>query len=177
MWCLYAAPLLIGCDLTKIDDFTLGLLSNAEMIEIDQDELGAAAASVHSNAVCEVWARPLADGDIAFGVYNHTTNGVTAAFDLAKTLGMEGKWRIRDVWRQADVGVLEGQFRVELPAHMTYVYRARPAGGRFCEALTDVRNLTWVRKIEALRPLIPPETAANSGPPGTVQPKGFKFSP
>jgi len=177
-WCLQAAPLLIGCDLTKIDDFTFGLIGNAELVAIDQDALGAAAACVSSNDVHEVWARPLADGDIAFGVFNPNEYDVKASVDLPRDLGMEGPWNVRDVWRQRDLGTVADKLSLDLPARMTYVYRARPAGGgRLTPTLTDMRNLSWQRVVERKRPLVPNDPAANSGPPGTVQPKGFKFSP
>ncbi len=72
LWCLLAAPLLIGCDLTQMDDFTLGLLTNDEVLAVDQDPLGKQATRVKEDpaAGVEVWARPLADGTIAVGLFN-----------------------------------------------------------------------------------------------------------
>src|SRR5262249_53597885 len=72
LWCLLAAPLLLGCDLTQLDDFTLGLLTNDEVLAIDQDPLGKQARRVKEGrrAGTEVWARPLADGTVAVGLFN-----------------------------------------------------------------------------------------------------------
>jgi alpha-galactosidase len=72
LWCLLAAPLLIGCDMTELDEFTISLLSNDEVLAVDQDELGKQARRVHEDrrAGTEVWARPLADGTIAVGLFN-----------------------------------------------------------------------------------------------------------
>ena len=62
LWSMLAAPLLIGCDLTQVDDLTKRLLMNHDVIEIDQDPLGKPATRVHKDGDLEVWARPLADG-------------------------------------------------------------------------------------------------------------------
>ena len=179
MWSLFAAPLLIGCNLAEADDFTLGLLSNPEIVEIDQDPLGAAAAPVSVNPFFEVWARPLADGDIALGVFNPSgTQDVRAKIVFCRDLGLVGSWSFRDVWRRRDMGDFRDFFEVELPAHMTYVYRIRPSGdGRLLGHLSDIRNLAWQRTFELKRPIIMHELNANSPKPGGGQPRGFKFSP
>jgi alpha-galactosidase len=72
LWCLLAAPMLIGCDMTKFDDFTLGLLSNDEMLAVNQDPLGKQAARIKDDVEhgVEIWARPLADGTTAVGLFN-----------------------------------------------------------------------------------------------------------
>jgi alpha-galactosidase len=72
LWSLLAAPLLIGCDMTQFDDFTLGLLTNDEVLAVDQDPLGKQATRVKDDTTAgiEIWARPLADGTIALGLFN-----------------------------------------------------------------------------------------------------------
>ncbi len=72
LWSLLAAPLLIGCDMTKFDDFTLGLLSNDEVLAIDQDPLGKQATRLKEDKEkgIEIWTRPLADGTVAVGLFN-----------------------------------------------------------------------------------------------------------
>ena len=72
LWCLLAAPMLIGCDMTKFDDFTLGLLTNDEVLAVNQDPLGKQATRVKDDASTgsEIWARPLADGTMAVGLFN-----------------------------------------------------------------------------------------------------------
>ena len=179
MWALFAAPMLIGCNLAEADDFTLGLLSNPEIVEIDQDELGAAAAPIQCHPFFEVWARPLKNGDIALGVFNPSgVQDVTAKVLFWRDLGLTGTWRFRDVWRQRDLGDFKELIEVELPAHMTQVYRIRPGkDGRMLAHLSDIRNLSWQRVFERKRPIIMNEMNANSPPPGGDVPKGFKFSP
>ena len=70
LWCLLSAPLVLGCDLAKLDPFTVGLLSNDEVIGLDQDPLGRPAVRVVGDYFHEVWMRPLADGSYAVGVFN-----------------------------------------------------------------------------------------------------------
>jgi alpha-galactosidase len=72
LWCLLSAPLLIGCDMTQIDDFTISLLSNDEVLAVDQDPLGKSATRVREDLQTgtEVWMRPLSDGTIAVGLFN-----------------------------------------------------------------------------------------------------------
>lgn len=72
LWCLLASPMLIGCDMTQMDDFTLSLLSNDEVLAVDQDPLGRQATRVKEDldAGTETWARPLADGTTAVGLFN-----------------------------------------------------------------------------------------------------------
>ncbi|HLJ57810.1 MAG TPA: putative Ig domain-containing protein [Chthonomonadaceae bacterium] len=72
LWCLLAAPLLIGCDLTQLDPFTVSILTNDEVLAVDQDPLGKQARRVKEDKArgIEVWARPLFDGTIAVGLFN-----------------------------------------------------------------------------------------------------------
>jgi len=150
LWALVASPLMIGCDLTQLDDFTLSLLTNDEVIEIDQDPLGKGAARVAEGKGWEVWARPLANGDVAMGLYNKTLKEREIKVGL-KALGLEGKWRVRDCWRQADEGVFEGEYELSVPGHATHLIRLSPAGGRLRPGLTDIRENAWRMEVEKLK--------------------------
>ena len=145
MWAMCAAPLMIGCDLGKADALTLSLLSNDEVLAIDQDELGAAAACVEEGDDWEVWARPLADGSIAAALFNKALRPQRIALDPAK-LGLEGPWAVRDVWRQRDDGIVTGKYEVEVFGHATHLIRLTPrSGGRLREGLKDIRLQTPMR--------------------------------
>ena len=102
LWCLLSAPLLIGCDLTKLDDFTLGLLTNDEVLAVDQDAVGREATRVSQNGDAEVWAKPLADDSWAVGLFNHGEQPVVVSLDVSQ-LKFSGGQRIRDLWRQKDL--------------------------------------------------------------------------
>ena len=143
MWALLAAPLMIGCDLTKLSPFTRSLLTNDEVIEIDQDELGKAAGCIAEGDGWEVWARPLADGSIAAGLYNKSGFERMVPFDLKKA-GLLCKWLVRDVWRQEDEGVFMGVYEASVPGHATHLVRLRPCRcGRLRDDVTDVRDAAW----------------------------------
>jgi len=116
LWCLLTAPLLIGCDMTQMDDFTLSLLTNDEVLAVDQDPLGHQAARVAQDGQLEVWAKDLEDGSKAVGLFNR---GVKETSVTAKwsELGLNGKQTVRDLWRQKDLGRFAGEFSTRVPRH------------------------------------------------------------
>jgi len=116
LWCLLAAPLLIGCDMTAMDDFTLSLLSNDEVLAIDQDPLGRQAGRVSQDGTAEVWAKDLEDGSKAVGLFNRGDAEVDVTAKWSD-LGLTEKSRVRDLWRQADVGEFDGEFHAKVPRH------------------------------------------------------------
>ena len=141
LWALVAAPLMIGCDLTRLDAFTLALLTNDEVIEIDQDPLGKGAACIFNDVGYEIWARPLADGSIAVGLFNKCRAELTIPFEMER-LGILCKWKVRDVWCQEDVGVFAGRYETAVPGHATKLLKLTPlACGKLRDGLTDVRDL------------------------------------
>ncbi|WP_337041952.1 NPCBM/NEW2 domain-containing protein [Emticicia sp. 17c] len=139
MFSLLAAPLLIGCPIEKLDAFTLSLLSNDEVIEINQDPLGKGGRLVLNENGVEVWQKPLEDGSYAIGLFNtadfgktpqsyfHWGNEKTKTFTLDLTkLGLKGKYNIRDVWRQKDLGTFSQLFKSEIRHHGVVLVRVFP---------------------------------------------------
>ena len=70
LWCLLSAPLLIGADMSQLDPFTFNLLANDEVLAVNQDALGRQAARVAKDGEAEVWAKEMADGSKAVGLFN-----------------------------------------------------------------------------------------------------------
>ncbi len=124
LWSLLASPLLIGCDMTRFDDFTFGLLSNTEVLDVNQDPLGKQASRISKAGDLEVWAKDLEDGSKAVGLFNrgNKRTEVTAAF---KELGLEGKYIVRDLWRQKDIGTFEDAYRAFVPSHGVVLVRIK----------------------------------------------------
>jgi alpha-galactosidase len=116
LWCLLAAPLLIGCDMTALDDFTLSLLSNDEVLAVDQDTLGHQAGRVAQEETAEVWVKDLEDGSKAVGLFNRGEDEATVTAKWSD-LGLTGKKQVRDLWRQADLGTFESDFHAKVPRH------------------------------------------------------------
>ncbi len=128
LWSLLAAPLLIGCDMSQMDDFTRGLLTNSEVLAVDQDPLGKQAWPVVRQDAAEVWARPLADGAWAVGLFNRgplPANVKVAWADLK----LGGPQPVRDLWRQRDLGTHADGYQTAVPSHgavLLKVGRAKP---------------------------------------------------
>jgi alpha-galactosidase len=123
LWSLLAAPLLIGCDLTAMDDFTKALLTNDEILAVNQDPLGKQAVRVDRlEKGCEVWARPLSDGTQAVGLFNRGKEKATAKVDFAK-LGLGGEQPVRDLWKRKDVGKATDSWSAEIPPHGAVVIK------------------------------------------------------
>ena len=124
-WSLVAAPLIFSGDITRMDDFTLGLLCNDEVIDVDQDPLGHAAHRALKQGKSEVWVRDLEDGSKAAGLFNHADTEATVAANWTD-LGVHGKQTVRDLWRQKDLGQFEDRFSAAVPRHGVVLVRITP---------------------------------------------------
>jgi len=116
MWSLMAAPLFFSGDMAKLDEFTLNVLCNAEVIEVNQDALGKQARPLVMNDETMVLAKPMEDGSLAVGMFNLCES----ARELIVTweqLGLEGSHRVRDLWRQQDLGQRSESFRAKVDRH------------------------------------------------------------
>ncbi len=113
LWALLAAPLIIGGDLAAIDEFTLNLLCNNEVLAVDQDPLGKQASLLLEDGTLQVWGRPLSDGTRAAGIFN--MGELPVKVDVAGQLaaaGMTDTGSCRDLWRQTACPQ-----SVRIPAH------------------------------------------------------------
>jgi len=122
LWCMLAAPLILSGDITRLDPFTLSLLTNDEVIEIDQDPLGRSALRVATNGNCEIWAKPMEDGSKAVAIFNRGGADETAAVKWTD-LGLTGKQLVRDLWRQKDLGTCDNQFSTSVGSHGVVLLR------------------------------------------------------
>ncbi|HEX3009087.1 MAG TPA: glycoside hydrolase family 27 protein, partial [Bacteroidales bacterium] len=116
LWSLLSAPLLIGCDLTRLDDFTLNLLTNDEVIAINQDPLGKQATPKVKKDNIQVWVKDLEDGSKAVGIFNLGEKREKVSV-LFSDLGLNQKQAVRDVWRQRDLGEQDKSFDANIGPH------------------------------------------------------------
>ena len=126
LWSLFAAPLLIGCDMEKLDDFTLNLLTNDEVIEINQDPLGKEATCVQSIGELRIYVKELEDGSRAVGFCNFGRDIVELSYNDFDKLGINGLCNVRDLWRQKDMGTIEtknGHLELKVPVHGVLLYK------------------------------------------------------
>lgn len=128
LWCLLASPLLIGCDLEQIDDFTLGLLTNDEVLAVNQDALGVQALLVGgSNAgPLRIYAKPLEDHSVAVGLFNTGDKSATIRVTWSD-LERQGPQLVRDLWRRRDLGTFTDSFETDVTAHGVVLVRLSPA--------------------------------------------------
>jgi alpha-galactosidase len=116
MWSLMAAPLIFSGDMAKLDAFTLNVLCNHEVIEVDQDPLGKQARILRQTRRELVLVKDLEDGSKAVGLFNLGPVPVPMSVRW-DAIGLSGQQRVRDLWRQRDLGSLESQFEAEVPRH------------------------------------------------------------
>lgn len=124
LWSISAAPLVFGGDMTKLDDFTLSLLNNDEMIDINQDTLGKAGYPVAYQGSSEIWYKPLEDGSVALAFFNRG-NDETRITAKWQDLRLDGEWVVRDVWQRKDAGIFTGEYTAIVPKHGSHYVRLR----------------------------------------------------
>jgi len=116
LWSILAAPLLAGNDLSKMTPETLDILTNKEIVAVDQDAKGQQGRRVAQEGPLEVWAKPLADGSVAVGLFNRgeSVNPITVKF---KDLGIRKQVQVRDLWQHKGLGSFDGGFTAQVPRH------------------------------------------------------------
>jgi alpha-galactosidase len=125
MWCLMAAPLIFSGDMDKLDEFTLNILCNAEVIEVDQDPLGKQAPIIAQTNEYFIMAKYIEDGSKAVGLFNTAETAINIAVSW-KDLGIEGPHRARDLWRQKNLGTYKNSFEAKIPRHGVKLIRIFP---------------------------------------------------
>jgi alpha-galactosidase len=116
LWCMLAAPLLAGNDLSKMTKATLATLTNQEVVAVDQDPKGAQGHRVSQLGPLDVWVKPLADGTQAVGLFNRgeSLNPVTVKFS---DIGVTGSAGLRDLWAHKDLGSFKDHYTASVPKH------------------------------------------------------------
>lgn len=126
MWCLLSAPLLLGCDMEQLDPFTLSLLTNDEVLAVNQDTKVDPARQAYSEDRVEVWTKKLDDGSTAVGIFNRNSGAVTHALKWSKA-GVPAAGVVRDLWRQKDVPNAAEGVELILPPAGTFLFKISPA--------------------------------------------------
>ena len=126
MWCMMAAPLMITCNISKMDDATKEILMNPEIIAIDQDRLGKQGFRVARKGATEVWAKPLTGRRLAVALLNRGEQKTTITaerkdFEVdsldGKQLFPRGSYTLRDVWAHKELGTFTTDFSAEVEPH------------------------------------------------------------
>jgi alpha-galactosidase len=126
-WALLAAPLMAGNDLRAMSAETREILTNREVIAVDQDPLGMQGRKVRDNGPQEVWMKPLADGSRAVILFNRGTEAGDIAVSWEEIgLAPAGQALVRDLWKKADAGSFRGRFEAKAGPHDVVMVRITP---------------------------------------------------
>ncbi|MDN3580062.1 glycoside hydrolase family 27 protein [Mucilaginibacter flavus] len=134
LWCMLSAPLAAGNDLRNMSPQTQSILTNKEAIAIDQDALGIAATRIYQADSLEVWAKPLANNQLAVCFLNRSTVAKDVAYKWQEHTinNEEGKlnadfaqavYKLHDVWTKKDIGTTKKEFKQTLAGHSVVMLR------------------------------------------------------
>lgn len=160
LWCIMSSPLLIGCDISTISDNALKLISNQELIALNQDTLGLQAEVVKKEKEVYLLAKDIEKRNStskAIAVYNSSDAAATMTIDFEKDLYLMGKVKFRDLFKQEDKGSFDKNYSVTVPAHGTRIYRVE--GEKRIETVRYEAETGWLKKYQDLRKA---ETARHS---------------
>lgn len=129
LWCEMAAPLITGNDLANMTDATKEILLNKEVIAVDQDSLGKQGVKVHDYGDQEVFAKPLANGDVAVVLFNRGSAGTIISTTPEEIgIGTSPAYKLRDLWSHTDM-LTAGTISASVPSHGVVMYRVSKAQG------------------------------------------------
>lgn len=132
LWCILAAPLMSGNDLRNMTNEVKQILTNREVIAVDQDPLGMQGRRVKRDGDREVWAKQLADGGRAVVLFNRgpKSQEVSVSWtDVGYPQHLAAQ--VRDLWAHKDLGKLTGKFSAEVPSHGVVMVTIKPQADRF----------------------------------------------
>jgi alpha-galactosidase len=123
LWAMMPSPLIFGGMMTKLanDSWTLALLTNDEVLAVNQDELGNRAKRISQQSNTEVWARDLADGRKAVALFNRATQDASVSVTFSQ-LGLTGSPAVRDLWNKKDVTGMTSGITVNVPHESALMY-------------------------------------------------------
>jgi hypothetical protein len=125
LWAISASPLYLGDDLTRLDETGVDLLTNREVLAVDQQGLPARPVTPVGDA--QVWGVKNADGSYTIALFNLGAKPTTVS-GYFSSFGFDGVAKVRDLWRQKDVGNADGSVAAKLPAHGSRLFKVTPNG-------------------------------------------------
>jgi alpha-galactosidase len=126
-WALFAAPLMAGNDLRSMSAETREILTNPEVIAVDQDSLGMQGRKVRGNGPQQVWMKPLGDGAKAVILFNRGTEAGNIGVPWEDIgLAPVSKALVRDLWKKVDVGSFAGRYEAKVAPHDVVMVRITP---------------------------------------------------
>jgi alpha-galactosidase len=127
IWCILAAPLIAGNDLRNMDADTRAILTNGEVIAVDQDPMGSEGRRVKKDGETEIWSKQLADGGRAVALFNRgaAETKITVSWtDIGYPATLPAS--VRDLWLHKDLGAAPGSFSASVPSHGVVLVKIKP---------------------------------------------------
>lgn len=124
LWAILAAPLMAGNDLSQMTPYTVELLTNPEVIAVDQDPLGKQGYRIAQEGPFEIWMKPMADGSKVVGLFNRQRNTEQMTVNFAE-IGITGGATVRDLWLRKDLGTFTDKFTAYVPMHGVVLVRIK----------------------------------------------------
>jgi alpha-galactosidase len=127
LWAILAAPLIAGNDIINMSDEIREILTNKEVIAVDQDSLGKQGTRVKDLGDLEVWARQLHDGSRAVVLFNRGKDAAEISFEWTD-IGYPNtlKANVRDLWKHEDIGKFVGGFSAKVNGHDVVMIKVIP---------------------------------------------------
>src|SRR5579859_8014103 len=109
-------PTFASADLTTVSPASLAIMTNREVLAVDQDAAGIQGHRVSEEGPLEVWVKPLADGSKAVGLFNRGESPMKVTVHF-KDIGLGNSARVRDLWARKDLGTYQGSYSAIVPRH------------------------------------------------------------
>ena len=126
IWCMACSPLMIGCDVRKLEPDTASLLMNREVLAVNQDPLGIPGKRVKQIGGCEIWTKRLADSAVAVAVINRGSRPEDVTV-RARDIGMFDTPKLaRNLWTQQDIADFKTELVQRVNPHETVLLKVTP---------------------------------------------------
>jgi alpha-galactosidase len=146
LWSLLNAPLLLGNDVRAADPAVLSIITNGDVIAVDQDWGGSPGRRVHDLGNQEIWAKPMSDGSVAVVLFNRDSTQATISTTAAE-VGLAGSssYTLRDLWSKA-TSTTSDAISASVPGHGAVMYRVARAtaiAGGLASGVHQLGSLAW----------------------------------
>jgi alpha-galactosidase len=156
MWSVVAAPLIIGSDVKSLSASTVSMLTNREVLAVDQDRLGVQGTAISTKGDTQVWTKPLSNGDKAVALFNRGTGPATISTTAAQAgLPHAGDYALRDVWKHTTTETA-GVISATVAPHSAVLLRVSRSGGASVSPSTTLTPLDVTPAARAAKPLVLP---------------------
>lgn len=155
LWAIMAAPLIAGNDLRNTSEATRSILTNSEVVTVDQDPAGIQGTRVHDSGDLEVWSKPLeASGARAVALFNRSAAAADITVNWSDIGLAAGDATVRDLWAHVNLGSFTNSFTANVPSHgvvMLKIAGASPTPPPAGESYLS--DLTWIFALNGWGPV------------------------